>query len=114
MKAKTEYLYLGHVTRVIDGDTVDIFVDLGFKVFLEIRFRLARIDTKEMNSKDLTEKMLAIAAKAELETLILDKTVKILTGKGDKYGRWVCEIWTEGGINISDYLLEKKLASPYQ
>lgn len=114
MKARNEYIYLAHVIKIIDGDTVDMMVDLGFKAFVDIRFRLARIDTKEMNSKDLTEKMLAIAAKTELETVILDKTVKIQTSKTDKYGRYVAEIWTEDGKNISDYLLEKQLAKPYQ
>ncbi len=59
------YTYKGVVTRVVDGDTVDVDVDLGFDVWLKKqRVRLAGIDTPESRTRNLAEKALGLAAKA--------------------------------------------------
>ena len=64
------YLYKCVVTRVIDGDTVDVDVDLGFDVWLKKqRVRLAGIDTPESRTRNLAEKALGLAAKERLQEL---------------------------------------------
>ena len=64
------YLYKCVVTRVVDGDTVDVDVDLGFDVWLKKqRVRLAGIDTPESRTRNLAEKALGLAAKQRLQEL---------------------------------------------
>jgi hypothetical protein len=57
------YWYTGKVLRVVDGDTVDLMVDLGFSVHHKIRVRLYGINTPESRTKDLAEKAMGLKAK---------------------------------------------------
>jgi len=86
------YQYKAKVTKVIDGDTFDAIVDLGFNVYTHVRFRLEGIDTPELKSKIEAERFHALAAKAELERLILNQDVILSSSKGDikeaVYNRW--------------------------
>ena len=81
------YLYRCVVTRVVDGDTVDVDVDLGFDVWLKKqRVRLAGIDTPESRTRNLAEKALGLAAKERLKELCMGEVTLESHGKG-KYGR---------------------------
>lgn len=102
------YTYKAKIVRVVDGDTIDLDVDLGFKIHSHIRTRLARIDTPEMNTEE------GKAVKVLVETrLPRDTEVMIATGKGDRYGRWIAEISTASGLNVSDWLLAAGHAKSY-
>jgi len=85
--------YKGKVTNVVDGDTVDVDVDLGFYVSTQLRFRLAGIDAHEIRGVEESVKALGMEEKRFLEELILDKDVIIQSDKTGKYGRWICELW---------------------
>lgn len=111
---KGSYLYNARVVKVVDGDTVDAAVDLGFYVTTTVRFRLYGIDTAEVNDKDPTQRVLAQQAKQFTTEKLLDKQVVMQTYKTDKYGRWLAEIYLpteEKSVNAQ--LLEANLALPY-
>lgn len=108
------YDYRGIVTNVVDGDTVDIDVQLGFGVIYDIRVRLNGIDTPEIfRPKTANEKMRGYAAKRFVEKRILGKNVNIITfkDKKGKYGRYIADIVYEDGEKGACFISEElKLA----
>ena len=62
------YEYNAEVLRVVDGDTVDVLIDVGFSTFKKERVRLYGINTPECRTRDLEEKKKGLAAKDRLET----------------------------------------------
>lgn len=90
---KQQYIYLALVTKVIDGDTIDCAVDLGFNVFTKERFRLYGIDTPEKTSKDLVIKDIAFKATDFIKDSIESKQVTIECFGKDKYGRWLAKVY---------------------
>lgn len=109
---KTEYLYSGLVKRVVDGDTVDIVVDLGFSVNVEMRFRLYGIDTPEKNDPSESVRELAIKASQWATTELTGKTVTIKSHSTDKYGRYLAEVFL-GERDINKELITLGLARSY-
>jgi micrococcal nuclease len=103
------YTYKATIINVIDGDTVDAIIDMGFKIHTTQRLRLNRIDTEEMHDPNLEKRKLAVEAKEYLKNTLLNKEVIIETRKSDSFGRWLAEIVCED-ININNVLLEKNLA----
>lgn len=88
------YEYKATVDRVVDGDTVDFIVDLGFSVKIKIRGRLAGVDTPERGHTDFllaTRKCRELLNKATASFPYEDKVV-IKTEKTGKYGRWIVYI----------------------
>ena len=83
------------VVKVVDGDTIDIIIDLGFDLTKKERVRLAGIDTPESRTRDLEEKKFGLEAKTFLERRLKDgfgSGLKVKTEKDGKYGRmlgWV-------------------------
>ena len=109
-----DYIYNGMITNIVDGDTVDAQVDLGFTVWVKIRFRLYGLDTPEMNSSDPVIREKAKEAKQFVVENLLNKEVQIKSHKTDKYGRWLGEIFIkESGNSINQMLLENNLAVAY-
>ena len=114
----TNYTYRATVHRVIDGDTVDVDIDVGFHMTSRQRVRLARIDTPELNSKDALIRAQAVLAKARITELVSGQPVVISTKKSDSFGRYLGEIFVlvAPGIqaNVSDILLTENLAVLYK
>jgi micrococcal nuclease len=82
------YTYKATIVRVIDGDTVVLNIDLGFKIHHITPCRLAGINAPEMNSKDEKVRAAAVASKEYLESLLKEgKHIVIESKKLDKYGR---------------------------
>ena len=83
--------YVRKVENVVDGDTIDVLIDLGFDILFQSRVRLAGIDTPESRTRDLAEKALGLESKEYLKKQLKDaKSVVIKTEKMDsseKYGR---------------------------
>ena len=82
------FIYQATLVKVVDGDTIDVTLDLGFNVLLHNqRVRLAGIDTPESRTRNLEEKKLGLAAKERLKEILAENTFKIQSlGKG-KHGR---------------------------
>jgi len=94
------YCYNGIVTRIVDGDTVHVDVDLGFNIWLRDEpLRLSGINARERKGATLSA---ANASKAFLEKIILNKRVTIRTEKDrkEKYGRWLATILFEEDKNL--------------
>jgi len=109
------YQYKATVVRVVDGDTVRFKVDVGFYVTFEENFRLAGINAPELHDSNIQVKEAAHAAKDYLvELLPVGSTVTILTGKTEKYGRWLATVVTSTGLNVGDELVKRGYAKDYQ
>jgi micrococcal nuclease len=110
------YQYEAHCDRVIDGDTLQVTVSLGFMLTMDMRLRLARINTPEMHSKDPEVRERAKEAQAFVVHRVLDKDIVIQTRKADAFGRYLAEVWcvVEGEQrNLNDDLLAAGLAVLY-
>jgi micrococcal nuclease len=92
--------YVREVKSVVDGDTIDVVIDLGFNVLFEQRVRLAGIDTPESRTTDKAEKALGLEAKEYLKKHLKDaKSIVIRTEKMDsseKYGRILGWLYVNG------------------
>ena len=100
------YKYAATVIKVIDGDTVDLNLDLGFKIKFQLRGRLTGINAPEGKQTD--------AANWLHEQLPIGKTIIVETKKTqEKYGRWLVTIFLDDK-NLNLELLEKGLADPYK
>jgi len=106
------YKYKAKVINVVDGDTIDAIVDLGFKLKWETRLRLYGIDTPETRTKNLDEKKKGLEAKEYVKSKIEGKEVLIETHKKGKFGRYLATIFIDG-INLNLELIKKGLAREY-
>ncbi len=105
--------YNAKVLRVVDGDTVEVELDLGFHIKYKNTVRLAGINTQEINDKDPVKRTLARDAKYFVEKLLPKDTTVIVYSKSlDKYGRILGDV-VVNNQNISTLLLENKLAERY-
>jgi micrococcal nuclease len=110
--------YVKQVTKVVDGDTIDVIIDLGFDIMFASRVRLAGIDTPESRTKDLAEKKLGIESKEYLAKRIKEaKNIVIKTEKLDsseKYGRILGWLYLDGdGTSVNTEMIEKGYAWGY-
>jgi len=101
--------YVKKVNKVVDGDTIDVDIDLGFDISFSSRVRLAGIDTPESRTADKMEKALGLESKEYLKKAIdAAKTVVIKTEKMDsseKYGRILGWVFLDG----SDKSINQKM-----
>lgn len=112
------YEYQAYVKRVIDGDTIEVSVDLGFRMSMDTPVRLFGVNAPETNSKIAKERIVAKEAKAFLEDRILSRIVRIKTVKPrDKYGRWLADVFLIGrdieSESINNQLISVGLAKPW-
>lgn len=87
--------------KVIDGDTIDLMVDLGFNIHFKMRVRLYGVNTPESRTKDLAEKELGLKAKKFTEDWLSTHEwvfVNTIPDKNDKYGRILAKIYSSEQI----------------
>ena len=103
------YEYKARLLRVVDGDTVDAMIDLGFNVWINQRIRLYGVDTWECRTRDKAEKKKGLAAKEFTKDMLgeakLGRFSLVSHGVG-KYGRVLGEIYVEGQLNSLNDLLK--------
>jgi micrococcal nuclease len=118
-----KYIYRAKLERVVDGDTVDALIDLGFDTWVKKRIRYKGIDTWESRTKDLDEKKLGLAAKERNKELLESVSSKPgyfrLRSHGvGKYGRVLGELFIKDieGIeyNINQTLIDEGHAYEYE
>jgi len=103
------------VAKVVDGDTIDIVIDLGFDLSKKERVRLAGIDTPESRTRDLEEKELGLEAKEFLARRLSDgepSGLRVKTEKDGKYGRMLGWIYI-GQTNLNKEMVERGYAWEY-
>jgi len=110
--------YVRKVENVVDGDTIDVLIDLGFDILFQSRVRLAGIDTPESRTKDLKEKTLGLESKEYLKKHLKDaKSVVIKTEKMDsseKYGRILGWVYVNGDTeSLNDKMINDGYAWGY-
>jgi micrococcal nuclease len=110
--------YVRKVENVVDGDTIDVLIDLGFDILFQSRVRLAGIDTPESRTKDLKEKALGLESKEYLKKHLKDaKSVVIKTEKMDsseKYGRILGWVYINGDTeSLNDKMINDGYAWGY-
>jgi micrococcal nuclease len=106
------------VNKIVDGDTIDVDIDLGFAVSFTQRVRLAGIDTPESRTTDLKEKALGLEVKEKIKKeLAAAKDVVIKTEKPDsseKYGRILGWIFLDGNtVSLNQQLIDQGYAWTY-
>ena len=110
------------ITKVLDGDTIDVLIDLGFDLFKKERVRIAGVDTPEKRTRDLEEKELGIDAtnwlKEKLEsTLAGDDELTIrteLVGGVGKYGRLLGWLYVgESVVSLNELMITEGYAWEY-
>jgi micrococcal nuclease len=103
------------ITKVIDGDTIDVDIDLGFGITISHRVRLKDIDAPETRTKDLEEKERGLAAKVWLEEQLSREGEWVIeTYKEDKYGRILGTLYLVGdSVTINEWMINEGIAGPY-
>jgi micrococcal nuclease len=103
------------ITRIIDGDTVDLDIDLGFNITVSHRIRLKDINAPETRTLDLEEKKKGIDARLWLEKeLSKEGQWFIETTKEDKYGRMLGTLYLTGEpVTVNEKMLNEGIAKPY-
>ena len=113
--------------RVVDGDTIDVNIDLGFDVCTKQRVRLLGIDTPESRTRDTEEKKFGLLSKKKLKEWCLkavasekdDVEIELRCPEADsrgKFGRVLAEVWvSEDGVwtNVNKWLVDEGYAVPY-
>tara|TARA_R110000751_G_scaffold294782_1_gene402835 strand:+ start:278 stop:709 length:432 start_codon:yes stop_codon:yes gene_type:complete len=111
------YQYTAKLKRVVDGDTVDAYIDLGFNVHVAKRIRFMGIDTPESRTRDLVEKRYGLGAKCRLiEMLETNGNEFIVTSHGTgKFGRVLGELFyhPESELSINQMLINEGHAVAY-
>ena len=120
------YEYKTIVDRVVDGDTIDVTIDLGFKTWKKVRVRMEGINTPESRTRDLEEKKKGLAAKARLQEILdynSNECVLKVSGVG-KFGRAIASVYVDTlspasdkssmtEINVNKQLIEEGHAVAY-
>jgi micrococcal nuclease len=120
------YEYKAIVDRVVDGDTIDVTIDLGFKTWKKVRVRMEGINTPESRTRDLEEKKKGLAAKARLQEILdynNNECVLKVSGVG-KFGRAIASVYVDTlspasdkssmtTINVNKQLIEEGHAVAY-
>ena len=111
------WIYNAEVKKIIDGDTFDIIIDLGFDILRRDRVRLYGVNTPESRTKNVEEKKLGLAAKEFTDQWIkkAGNYVKIETilDKNEKYGRILARVWNEAGECLNTEIVKSGLAREY-
>ena len=110
------YEYKAIVTRVIDGDTIDVDIQLGFDVVLaKQRIRLLGIDTPESRTRDKEEKGRGLLSKEFVKNnCAVGSTIRLQSRKRGKFGRILGVIYSgDDTVSINDRMIQEGFAVPY-
>ena len=115
-KKPASFEYNATLVRVLDGDTIDAYIDLGFDLKIKKRIRYMGIDTWESRTRDLEEKKKGLAAKARNKELLESGTFKIVSNGKGKFGRVLGEVFveTDNGLqSVNQILIDEGHAYEY-
>ena len=116
------YTYKIKLDRIIDGDTIDAYIDLGFDISVKKRIRFKGINTPESRTRDLEEKARGLAAKDRLKAILEGtKTIQLNSHGVGKYGRYLGELhidFLDGKdcltlVNVNELLIKEGHAVEY-
>lgn len=96
------FVYAGRIKRVVDGDTIDVLVDLGFRITIDGRCRLAGINAPETSTKAGKD---ARSWLNEWFTARPEFVIRTEKDRGDKYGRWLATIISHDGTVLNEAIV---------
>ena len=107
------YIYeINKIIKIVDGDTIDAMIDLGFKTYIKKRVRLFGINTPECRTRDKHEKERGLAAKARLKELLECDNIYLISHGVGKFGRVLGELVIDN-INVNQQLIAEGHAVEY-
>ena len=118
-----KYIYRGKLDRVVDGDTIDALIDVGFDIWVKKRIRYKGIDTWESRTRDLAEKAKGLEAKARNKELLIEVSensgyFRLKSYGVGKYGRVLGQIFIQDKdgkqYNINETLIAEGHAYEYE
>ncbi len=109
------YRYNVEVTRVVDGDTVDVDIDLGFgMIYKKQRVRMMGIDTPESRTRNLEEKYYGKLSKAHFQKILSEGNIQLLSHDKGKFGRILGELFIGDSVySINQQMIDEHHAVPY-
>ncbi len=111
------WIYNAEVKKVVDGDTFDIIIDLGFDTLKKGRVRLYGVNTPESRTSNLEEKKMGLAAKEFTDQWLTASNYKVkietIIDKNEKYGRVLARVWNEAGSCLNTDIVASGLAREY-
>ena len=111
------WIYNAEVKKVVDGDTFDIVIDLGFDTLKKGRVRLYGVNTPESRTKNIEEKKMGLAAKEFTDQWLTSSSHKVkietIIDKNEKYGRVLAKVWNDAGACLNDDIIAAGLAREY-
>ena len=109
------YRYKVYVTRIVDGDTVDVDIDLGFgMIYKNQRVRMMGIDTPESRTRNLEEKFYGKASKAHLKKILDGQEVQLVSHDKGKFGRILGELYVgNSNFSVNQQMIKEYHAVPY-
>ena len=111
------WIYNAEVKKVVDGDTFDIIIDLGFDTLKKGRVRLYGVNTPESRTSNAEEKKMGLAAKEFTDQWLTKANHKVkietIIDKNEKYGRVLARVWDESGSCLNEDIIKSGLAREY-
>lgn len=99
LDAQRAGLFRGHCVGVVDGDTFDVVLDLGFRQYALVTVRLLGVDTPELNAREELERSAAREVRERVSELVLSRQVLVRSYKDRQtFGRYVAEVWLPGPV----------------
>jgi micrococcal nuclease len=109
------YSYDAVVVNVVDGDTVDLLVDQGFRSYFGDRFRLVDIDTPERGQPNWDEATTALMTKLPVNIKVRITTYHPrVRDPRDKFGRWLAHIFLEDGTDVNKWMVDNGYAKLWE
>ena len=109
------YRYKVSVVKVVDGDTIDVAIDLGFGMtYKKQRVRMLGIDTPESRTRDLVEKKFGKASKAHLKSILESGGIQLVSHDKGKFGRILGELFIgDSSYSINQQMIDEHHAVAY-
>jgi len=110
-----DYRYKAIVGRVYDGDTITVDIDLGFNIWWrEVSLRLYGIDTPEIRGEERESGLLSRQFVLDRLPIGCEVVIETFKDKKEKYGRYLANVFYDGGKNLNLELLQNNLAKKYE
>ena len=117
MSKNNLYHYRAELERVVDGDTIDVKLDLGFDLKMQARIRFVGINAPESRTRDLVEKQKGLEAKRYVEDWLGNCDAVIIQTQLDKkgkFGRILGTVLNAEGASLNDEMIALGHATPYE
>lgn len=104
------YIYRATIKKIVDGDTIDVLIDVGFGIYVTKRLRFLLIDTWEVRGEEREKGLIAKERLRELVTTAETVYVQTIMDTRGKYGRVLAWVWTENQdllLNVNKILLDE-------